>query len=379
MTMKNTFKKSALRSATSEGGGEGRGEGREGGRGRHALPSTFGAFPTETNPVQWRKLGRSELSGSPRGQPFIKIKTFHRSFLLKSVLAVNNRQLRSSWRSSFCLPSKNPRPRAPGDPRSGARHLPRAGPATHPPRPGLQVAARTEIETLLESRRRDILPPSLPPSQAAVGPGRPQGSGPRPALTTAARGAPGRRQVQTSPARGGGGAGHGRRDSAALNNGGLGRAQRLRPGLQRLRLRRARGAQLGGLNPGSGDPGAAGRRRPRLPAAGAHRRGRALGARHQVIPQAAAAIGPRSGRHLHANGREGSPRFENRVRAGGGRLPAGPPGPDAHTASPFPTGSQSQRCLTLPPPLPKWGGIQKSKTPTLRSPRSLFGGSTVSN
>ena len=70
------------------------------------LKGTLGIFPTETNPVKPRKASRSKLSRSPRKKQFIKIKIFHRSFLLKSFHAVNNLQFFSSWNSSFCLPNK---------------------------------------------------------------------------------------------------------------------------------------------------------------------------------------------------------------------------------------------------------------------------------
>ena len=70
------------------------------------LKSTLGLFPTETNPVKLRKASRSERSRSPRGKQFIKIKIFHRSFLLKSFQAVNNPQFFRSWSGSFCLPNK---------------------------------------------------------------------------------------------------------------------------------------------------------------------------------------------------------------------------------------------------------------------------------
>lgn len=122
----------------------------------------------------------------------------------------------------------------------------KASPATHPPGPAPQVAAGTEIETLLESRRRDTPLPSLPPSfQGSRVPGRPRpplarGSGPRPALTTAALGAAAPRAARDSGPTPSSNlaAARGRRRGAlpaALHNGRLGRAQRLRAGLQRLR------------------------------------------------------------------------------------------------------------------------------------------------
>ena len=70
------------------------------------LKSTLGIFPAETNPVKPRKASRSNLSRSPRKKQFIKIKIFHRSFLLKRFHAVNTLQFFSSRSSSFCLRNK---------------------------------------------------------------------------------------------------------------------------------------------------------------------------------------------------------------------------------------------------------------------------------
>ena len=126
------------------------------------LKGTLGIFPTETNPVKPRKASRSKLSRSPRKKQFIKIKIFHRSFLLKSFHAVNNLQFFSSWSSSFCLPNKiiflKKRPRSRSVRRIlGGRHLPPIRPAAgreSPPedlslqRGFFRVAAGTEIDTI---------------------------------------------------------------------------------------------------------------------------------------------------------------------------------------------------------------------------------------
>ena len=135
------------------------------------LKSTLGIFPTETNPVKPRKASRFKLSRSPRKKQFIKIKIFHRSFLLKSFHAVNNLQFFSSWSStelnwssSFCLPNKIIKKKKKKRPRSrsvrrtlGGRHLPPIRPAAgreSPPedlslqRGFSRVAAGTEIDTL---------------------------------------------------------------------------------------------------------------------------------------------------------------------------------------------------------------------------------------
>lgn len=61
-----------------------------GGGGQACCSKHRGIFPIETDPVKLRMEGRSKLSRGPRGKQFIKIKIFHRSFLLKSFHAVNN-------------------------------------------------------------------------------------------------------------------------------------------------------------------------------------------------------------------------------------------------------------------------------------------------
>lgn len=112
------------------------------------LKSTLGIFPTETNPVTFRKASRSKLNRRPRGKQFIKIKIFHRSFLLKSFRAVNNLQFFSSWSGTFCLPNKIFKKKKKAKAHEcqetlGARHLPppsgrqlaeKARPGTHPHR-----------------------------------------------------------------------------------------------------------------------------------------------------------------------------------------------------------------------------------------------------
>lgn len=114
--------------------------------------------------------------------------------------------------------------------------------------------------------------------------GLPQPPGPR--------GAPGRRQVQTPPPLGGGAA-HRRWGSAALNNGRLGRAPRLRArataAAAAAAARRAGARGRRAPNAGARAPEGAGKPDdyacpPRGP--------RSLGARHQVIPQEASRIGP---------------------------------------------------------------------------------------
>lgn len=128
------------------------------------LKSTLGIFPTETNPVKPRKASRFKLSRSPRKKQFIKIKIFHRSFLLKSFHAVNNLQFFSSWSStelnwssSFCLPNKiikkkkkkGQGPGVSGGPSEGATYPPsgrppaeKARPRTYPCREGSPESPR---------------------------------------------------------------------------------------------------------------------------------------------------------------------------------------------------------------------------------------------
>ena len=163
----------------------------------------------------------------------------------------------------------------------GARHLPR--PPPHQAGSWQRKPARGPILTgrIFQSRRRDRnrhplenrrpgpRPPSPPPP-------RPRGIGPEPhthhrrwpgrrRLPPGPRGAPGRRQVQTSPPLRGGGAGHRRLGSAALNNGRLGRAQRAAPRLQRLRCDGPRARGCWGVNPGEGPGGCGGHPTTRPP------------------------------------------------------------------------------------------------------------------
>lgn len=158
------------------------------------LKSTLGIFPTETNPVTLRKASRSKLNRSPRGKQFIKIKIFHRSFLLKSFRAVNNLQFFSSWSGTFCLPNKIFKKKKKAKAHEcqetlGARHLPRhqAGswqrkPARGPILTGriFQSRRRDRNRHPLENRRPGPRPPS-PPTHP--GPGE---LDPSPALTIAA-------------------------------------------------------------------------------------------------------------------------------------------------------------------------------------------------
>lgn len=177
------------------------------------LKGTLGIFPTETNPVKPRKASRSKLSRSPRKKQFIKIKIFHRSFLLKSFHAVNNLQFFSSWSSSFCLPNKiiffKKRPRSRSVRRTlGGRHLPPSGrppaekarPRTYPCREGSSESPRGPKQTPFREQKAGY-PPSLRPARGKrtrvphspsplaeprSPPGAARGSGPTPSSNLAA-------------------------------------------------------------------------------------------------------------------------------------------------------------------------------------------------
>lgn len=123
---------------------------------RQARPSKHIWDLSYRNKSSKRKTSRSKLSRGPRGKQFIKIKIFHRSFLLKSFHAVNNLQLFSSWSGSFCLPNEK---RAKAQecqktlgratyPPSGQQQAVKASPGLHPHRKGSTVARGTERDTL---------------------------------------------------------------------------------------------------------------------------------------------------------------------------------------------------------------------------------------
>lgn len=186
----------------------------------------------------------------------------------------------------------------------GARHLPlhQAGCRQRKPALGPILTDRVlqcrRNRHPLESRRRGALPPAFQ-DRSAPRSRPPPARGSRAEPRTHHRSspglhrppwplrAPGRRQVQTSPGLRGGGEGHRRRGSAALNNGRLGRALRLRAVATAPAARRSRG-----LNPSTGHPECAGAPDNHAsPPLGPRGRGALARARHQVIPQEASRIG----------------------------------------------------------------------------------------
>lgn len=181
-----------------------------------------------------------------------------------------------------------------GGPSEGATYPHQAGRRQRKPARGLILAERVlqsrrgdRNRHPLESRRLGTRLPSAPPGESGPESHTHHRRSPSRGRPPGPRGARGRRQVQTSPPLGGGGAGHRRRGRAALNNGRLGRA--LRPGYSR-----EPGAR--GCWGWSGTPGPEGAGAPdhhAYRAAGAEPEGpRSLRARHQVIAQEASPIGP---------------------------------------------------------------------------------------
>lgn len=289
----------------------------------------------------------------------------------------------------------------------GARRLPA------PPRPPQPAPGPVPTDRVFHSRRRDWNRPRLESRRRGTSapPFKVRGA-PRP-LPPPAQGArtraqhspsplagppppprrcrtPGRSQVQTSPPLRGGGAGHRRGFRPHSTMGGsaapCAAARRL------LRLRRGGSGARGSRGPESrlAAPGGAG-----APDDHASRHwGRAGGA---ALSRGSPPGNPtgslrdwpwRSSLDLHFNGREGSPRFEKGFRDGrvglhsplrGLRPPVlvvlrGPT--QTRAVSPFSAHSPKG---DLPPPTPPHEKESESKIPTLRSPRSLFRGHTVSN
>lgn len=274
--------------------------------------------PSGTSVVSVQQKQMPRLNRDPREKQFIKIKIFHRSFLLKSLHAVNNQQSPFSPSGGCCLPllmKKRQGLRVSGDPSERATcPAPRIGPAAAPES---HAWDRVSPAAAPQRYKPTLSPGQLPGRQRASRPrAAPGAGGPEansyPTLTIAAllaaaapeqRWAPSgrRRQVQTSPrfrrGGGGGGPGHRRRSSAALNNGRLGRALRHRT--------RASAASEGadpapcGGRPGCESwattppgPGVGGRTRAPRPPRPLPQGPLSLGARSQVIPQEAFGIGP---------------------------------------------------------------------------------------
>ncbi|XP_032720083.1 basic salivary proline-rich protein 1-like [Lontra canadensis] len=92
--------------------------------------------------------------------------------------------------------------------------------------------------------------------------------------------------------------------------------------------RRVRGARLGGRDPGAGARGVRGRATTTPPGRGAAPEGpRSLGARPQVIPQAASGIGPGAQGRICMSMAEAVPEVRERTRAVESRAPLAPPWP----------------------------------------------------
>lgn len=251
------------------------------------------------------------------------------------------------------------------------------GPSGRAPTPGWRALAGrarpgTEARgscTVAQGDRENRPHPAAGPPCAGTAPGprargaaaprthhrRSPGSGPTPSSNLAAAR---RRRRRASPA-----------VPAALNNGRPGRA--LRPAPRALApataaaARRVRGARLRGRDPGAGDRGMRGRATTTPPGrGGALRRGRArapegpraLGARPQVIPQAASGIGPGARGRICMSMAEAVPEVGERTPAGESPAPLAPPWPSRdrgdRTPLPAPPPSAALGAEPCPPPRP---------------------------
>ncbi|XP_047575556.1 atherin-like isoform X2 [Lutra lutra] len=150
--------------------------------------------------------------------------------------------------------------------------------------------------------------------------------------------------------------------------------------------RRVRGARLGGPDPGAGARGVRGRATTTPPGRGAAPEGpRSLGARPQVIPQAASGIGPGAQGRICMSMAEAVPEVRERTPAVESRAPLAPPWPSRgrgdRTPLPAPPPSARARSRALPTPPAPHSETERTREPGAdsRSPRSLPGARAVSN